>query len=166
MIKPIAWLGNTKQGSINPNLMKIVVSIVLAATFVLCSGHTFVDSTLFGRWRSIEDPNAGFMEFDSEGYVTIEDNGQVIGGKEFEIEGNKASMSYTTNTSVTPHQIDIVLKLKLEGQEMEAAKMLGVYTYDKNSQTLSMCINFEGSSRPTKIEDSDAFDLMVFKKEN
>lgn len=138
--------------------------MLTAAVGLICSGSTFVDSNLTGRWRNIDEPNAGFMEFDAEGYFTMEAEGQRIGGKEFEIEGNKASMRYITNTSVVPHQIDIVLNIKTEEQEMEAARMLGLYTYDKSTQTLSLCINFNGPNRPNVMEDSDGIDLMMFKK--
>ena len=96
------------------------------------------------------------MIFDNEGYVTIETDGETFGGKEFEMNGEKGSMSYVINSSAEPIQIDLIMT-KLETKEQRSMLFIAKF---KDDDTIIMASNFN-SLRPTEFTTDNS---ITFKR--
>jgi len=115
-------------------------------------------SDFLGRWTGEDKGNIGFINFDKEGYASFEIQGQVIGGKEFLLEGKKGSMTYKVNMDTDPIEIDFTIT-KLETKE-ERKLLAIVKAIDKDSILIAM--NF-GGARPTNFDSDNAMTLKRVK---
>lgn len=113
------------------------------------AGDTKID--LVGKWVGEDKGDIGFFIFDDEGYVILEAQGQVIGGKEFMISEQKCSMTYTVNYDVKPMEIDFTITL-LETKDEN--KMLFIAKPIDNN-TLKIASSFN-SVRPTEFNESNS----------
>ena len=118
-----------------------------------------IDKTQFiGRWIASEETKIAFINFDQEGFVSIEGSGQVMGGKEFDINGQKGQMTYNINTETSPINIDLVIT-KLETGE--SLKLLGIVEFI-DTNTMIMDVNFDGN-RPIHFNPNQA---ITFNRSN
>jgi hypothetical protein len=101
----------------------------------------------------------GIITFEKGGYVSFTVNGEVVGGKKYEIEGILMDVYYETDDSVTPHTIDFVFKLNKE--EVEISRMLGLYQL-VDEKTMILNMNFTGTERPEMLDENSA-DQIVLK---
>ena len=106
-----------------------------------------------GKWAGDENGEIGFIIFDKEGYASFEIEGMVLGGKEFEMNGEKGKMTYKINVDANPIEVDFTLT-KLEIGEQK--KMLCIAKFiDENSMQFAMSfdaerpISFDGDSSIT-----------------
>ena len=73
--------------------LKKSLTLFLLFTFLSVNAQTTKDQ-LIGKWKGEDGKEIGYMTFDSQGYAAFEVNGQIIGGKEFELDGKKGMMEY------------------------------------------------------------------------
>ena len=102
-----------------------------------------------GKWLGEDQSEIGYIVFNSEGYASFEIEGEVIGGKEFYMNGKKGKMTYTINDKTNPIQIDFTLT-KTESGESKKALAIAEFT-DKN--TLKFDISFD-TNRPSSFSEN------------
>lgn len=109
---------------------------------------------IVGRWSGEDKGDIGFINFDKEGYASFETQGQIIGGKEFLLDGKKGSMRYKINTFTDPVEIDFTItKIKTK----EEKKLLAIVkTIDKDNIIIAMTF---GGIRPISFDDGNSMTL-------
>lgn len=107
-----------------------------------------------GKWAGEDKDNIGYITFDNEGYAAFEIQGQVMGGKEFEINGEKGTMVYTINTKANPIELDLTMTKLTSGEEKT---MLCIAKFDGND-TLHFAMGLE-NVRPTNFDGDTAIIL-------
>ena len=111
-----------------------------------------------GKWIGDDKYQIGPINFDSEGYAFFEIEGQIFGGKEFVLEGEKGKMTYEINTETNPIQVDLIIT-KLEHGEQIMLLCIAEFIDDDN---MKFAVSFEGQ-RPTKFDSENS---IVLKREN
>ncbi|MFK7834477.1 MAG: hypothetical protein AB8B52_14475 [Winogradskyella sp.] len=102
-----------------------------------------------GKWAGEDQGQLGYIMFDDDGYAAFEIQGQVMGGKEFTMNGEKGKMNYTINFETTPMEIDFTMT-KIESGESK--KILGIAEF-KDMNTIKFDISF-GDIRPSDFGDN------------
>jgi hypothetical protein len=85
--------------------MNKLVTILLLFLVV----NTLQAQDLVGTWQGDDGAQIGAIIFDADGYCTFMVGGQTMGGKEFEIDGNKGSMSYAIDYKMDPIAVTITI---------------------------------------------------------
>lgn len=121
------------------------------------------DKNLVGTWKAInfEGSTAEFI-FDSEGYITMISEGIEFGGKEFDLEGIKASLKYETDQTTSPFKL-LYRLIDLSGN-LDSAAMGGVYRYINNDEILMRLNPNLGQSYDEFSETNDS-DTFVLKRQ-
>lgn len=127
-------------------MKKIVLLLFLTATISSFKTTEKVASfNIVGEWTGQDKKNAnGSFIFDEEGYATMIRGEETMGGKEFELEGIKASMRYVMDESTNPIKFDLVIT-SLDNSKSKSMKML-LIVVDNN--TIKLASNFN-QFRPT-----------------
>ena len=102
-----------------------------------------------GKWIGEDKGDIGYIVFDEEGYASFEIEGQIMGGKDFTMNGQKGKMTYSINDKVNPIEIDfIITKIDTE----ESMELLGIAEFiDKDTVNFSISYN---SVRPTQFGET------------
>ena len=102
-----------------------------------------------GKWIGEDKGDIGYIVFDEEGYASFEIEGQIMGGKDFTMNGQKGKMTYSINDKVSPVEIDfIITKIDTE----ESMELLGIAEFiDKDTVNFSISYN---SVRPTQFGET------------
>lgn len=105
--------------------------------------------TFVGKWIGEDQNEIGYLIFDNEGYAAFEINGQVMGGKEFIMNGQKGKMTYSINYGTTPIEVDFTVTKVESG---ESKKILGIAEFtDKDTMNFDMSFDDE---RPTEFAEN------------
>jgi hypothetical protein len=135
------------------------ISVFIAFAFTITS-FTTKTPTLIGKWQGEDEGQVGIITFEKGGYVSFFVDGEVVGGKKYEVEGIVMDVYYETDDSSTPHTIDFVFKLH-EGQ-IEISRMLGIY-HLVNDKTLILNMKFDGQERPKMLDETSKDQIMLKK---
>ncbi len=111
-----------------------------------------------GKWTGEDANKIGYITFDSEGYAAFEIDGQVMGGKEFELNGEKGNMIYTINDTTDPIEVDLILTKFNTG---EKKTMLCIAKFE-GTDTMYFAMGFD-SARPTNFEADETLLLKRVK---
>ncbi|WP_218841494.1 hypothetical protein [Winogradskyella undariae] len=125
--------------------MKYLFTFFFIPLFLLSS--TSQKETFVGKWIGDDQNEIGYLIFDNEGYAAFEINGQVMGGKEFILKGQKGKMTYTVNYNTTPIEIDLKVT-KIESGESQSILAIAEFT-DKD--TMNFNLRFD-NVRPTEFD--------------
>lgn len=136
-----------------------VISAFIIVSFMMTSFSTKTP-TLVGKWKGEDEGEVGIITFDKGGYVSFTVEGEVVGGKNYSVDGVVMDMVYETDDSVTPHTIDFIFKLN-EGQ-VEISRMLGIYQL-VDEKTLILNMKFDGQERPVMM-DENSVEQITLKK--
>ena len=102
-----------------------------------------------GKWAGEEQNQIGYITFDNDGYAAFEINGEIMGGKEFYIKGQKGKMTYTINYDTNPIEVDFIITKIQSG---ESNKILGIAEFtDVDTFIFDLSFNNE---RPTAFGDN------------
>ncbi|WP_435413031.1 hypothetical protein [Psychroserpens mesophilus] len=122
---------------------------------LLSFNTSLADKQLIGKWEGKDEKNkVGTIIFDNEGYATIQIDGQAFGGKEFDVNGNKASMTYSINREVKPVEIDFIITSLETHIEM---RMLMIAEFDGDN-TMTIASDFN-NTRPTEFNSGNSIKL-------
>src|SRR6187549_2229336 len=135
------------------------LSALIIASFLLTS-FTTKTPTLVGKWKGEDAGEVGIITFDKAGYVSFTVDGEVVGGKNYSVDGIVMDMVYETDDSVTPHTIDFIFKLN-EGQ-IEVSIMLGIYEL-VDEKTLILNMKFDGKERPVILDENSVEQITLRK---
>lgn len=104
------------------------------------AANTAVSQSIIGSWQGDDGDQIGTITFDDEGYCTMVVGNQTMGGKEFESDGNKGSMTYAIDKSQTPIAITLtVTRFATETDPEFATNMYGLIKFkDDNNITLAL----------------------------
>jgi hypothetical protein len=103
---------------------------------------------LIGKWVGEDKNEIGAIIFYDEGYAAFEIEGQIMGGKEFYMQGQKGEMTYSINYDTNPIEIDFTLTKTLSG---ESKKILGIAQFT-DEDTFNFNMNFNGA-RPSDFDE-------------
>jgi hypothetical protein len=139
-----------KNDKIKP-MRKII--LLLLATLILTSFNKYHTSefSIVGKWKGEVGKDIGYITFQNDGYAFFEYQGQIIGGKEYVVNGIKGTMTYEVNYSKTPMDIDLIVK-KIESGEINKLFCIAE-KIDKN--VIKFQMDFNGN-RPMEFNDNDA----------
>ncbi|MEM6380816.1 MAG: hypothetical protein AAF705_21745 [Bacteroidota bacterium] len=136
--------------------MKKLIIVLLAIP--LLSFNAQIDNSNFvGRWVGEDEKEVGYMNFDKEGYAFFEVEGQILGGKEFVIDGEKGEMTYEVNEKTSPIQLDLIIT-KLATQDQR--KLLCIVNFI-DDDTMEIAMGFE-NVRPMVFDSENS---MIFKRD-
>lgn len=132
--------------------------ILLFLTIPLLSFQPKVESfQIVGKWTG-EDKSGdiGIFTFYDDGNASIEYDGVIVAGKEFDFNGKKAKLTYQFNDKKNPIELDFIFTILEDGS---VEKSLGqVDIVDKN--TMNMHKIYGSHEQPTKITKN----AMVLKR--
>ena len=127
--------------------MKYVFTFLIIPLFLLNS--TSQKEDFVGKWIGEDQGEIGFISFDTEGYAAFEIEGQLMGGKEFYMNGQKGKMTYTINTKTSPIEVDFILTKVITG---ESKKILGIAEFlDKDTMNFNMSFD---ATRPSEFGEN------------
>ena len=133
--------------------MKRIFILLIVLPF-LSFNSDFNSINLIGKWTGEDKGEIGFITFDKEGYSTFEIEGQIIGGKEFVMNGKKGKMTYEINSDKKPIEIDLIIT-KLESNEQKKILCIAEFE-DENNMIFAMTF---GSERPTEFNEGNSIAL-------
>lgn len=122
--------------------MKKIVVLILVVISMSSFKVPFEISNfnIVGKWVGVDDKNnKGAFVFDSEGYATMIVDGEVMGGKEFEMKGATACMKYKIDETSKPIKFDIIVTT-LNTKKSRTMKML-LKIVDNNTIKLASDFN-------------------------
>ena len=127
--------------------MKYVFTFLIIPLFLLNS--TSQKEDFIGKWIGEDQGEIGFISFDTEGYAAFEIEGQLMGGKEFYMNGQKGKMTYTINTKTSPIEVDFILTKVITS---ESKKILGIAEFlDKDTMNFNMSFD---ATRPSEFGEN------------
>ena len=127
--------------------MKHLFTFFIIPLFLL--NTTSQKEDFIGKWTGEDQGEIGFIIFDDEGYAAFEVEGQILGGKEFFMNGKKGKMTYTINYEMNPIEVDFTMT-KIESGESKIILGIAEFT-DKNTMTFDMTFDTE---RPSEFGDN------------
>ena len=128
--------------------MKKLITLLLI-TFTLVAFKSSSEFNIVGKWKANDKNEMGYMVFQKNGYAYILINGKKIGGKEFEMNGVKMSMSYSMDYSKKPIEYDFIITLIDENITQNMPGILEIINNDK----IKVELGFDGQ-RPTTFGQS------------
>lgn len=153
---PKKWLVTDKIEKIEIHNMKKL--LILLLTVPLLSLTVEKDNTKFiGKWAGEDEEEIAYLNFNSDGFASFEIGGQIMGGKEFVLNGKKGSMTYEINSKTNPIQVDLIVTMT-ENQEQK--KMLCIADFIDND-TMKFAIGFD-ENRPNEFDSENS---LVFRRE-
>jgi len=112
---------------------------------------------LAGKWKADGVTNSiDYLIFDSEGYAAMQRGTEVLGGKEFVINGKKGRMTYKTDYSKKPAHLDFVVT-KVDSKETMTIKAIIEII---NNDEIKVAISEGDDQRPDNFNAS----TIVFKR--
>ncbi|MES2486762.1 MAG: hypothetical protein V4581_12555 [Bacteroidota bacterium] len=133
-------------------MKKILLLLLLAAAPVFAQNTTF---NPIGKWQATDKGEAISITFDKEGYVTMQRGTEVIGGKSFDMEGVKGSMTYKFDPEGVKGHLDMIMMV-LDTQESRT--LMALYKVVSPDEIV---IAIDGIERP---ENFDSKDALTFKR--
>ena len=121
-----------------------------------------VFNLMVGTWEGEDQGDKGTFIFDENGYAIIITMGEVIGGDDFYISGVKSIVEYRIELNEKSGNHDIDLIVRREGDNSLISMLPGIFRFD-GEDTMQLCLNFEGNSRPGYFIDEDSVTLNRIK---
>ena len=126
--------------------MKKIILLIFLATVLPSFTITHSTFTIVGSWKATDKGKTIFMIFDREGYALMGSEGKMLGGKSFDINGEKGTMSYKADLSKNPGTLDITItRLSNKAQK----KLLGIIKVVNDNE---IRINLAGDIRPVTFD--------------
>jgi hypothetical protein len=139
--------------------MKKLALLFIAIVSLLSFTTSDITTDIVGKWVGEDNEGVGYFLFDKEGYATLEARGELMGGKEFILQGIKCSMTYTVNYDVKPMELDFTITLL---ETKDERKMLFIAKFI-DDDTLKLASSFN-DVRPTEFNDDNSIILTREKK--
>ncbi|MCB0376474.1 MAG: hypothetical protein KDD04_11190, partial [Sinomicrobium sp.] len=105
--------------------------------FFLMLGAYAQDTRHIGTWKGVDDNEDISMTLGEDGFIALEVQGKILGGKEFELKGKKMSTPYEIEYVSGSPRFTIMLK-DLETGAVES-RMAGSITFKENN-TAYICM--------------------------
>lgn len=132
-------------------MKKIILLFITTLTLMSFNKVTNSEFSIVGKWQGQDENETGYIIFQKDGYAYFDFQGLIMGGEEFVIKGQKASMTYEVDYSKTPMTIDLIVK-KIESGEIK--KLLCIAEIINENQ-IKLQIDFN-DNRPTEFNENDS----------
>jgi|TARA_B110000238_G_C16108697_1_gene431685 hypothetical protein len=132
-------------------MKKILLLLIIILSLTSFKNTSESDFNIVGKWKGGDNNEIGYFVFLEENYAYFEVQGQIIGGKEFEIKGKKGSMKYVIDYTTNPIQFDFITTRFDTKETLELFGIIDVI----NKNEIKISLGFNGS-RPTKFDTDDA----------
>lgn len=137
--------------------MKKILALLLIATLLPSFTTAPVKAfDIVGKWQGNDAGQTFTMIFDKEGYVTLQKGDEVMGGKEFTLNGEKGAMTYKTDFTKEPDELDLIVTRLTTKQQ----KILKCIFKVVNDNEMKIFLNFT-DVRPTDFNSPQA---ITFKR--
>ena len=70
-------------------MKKLLLLFIITLSLASFKNTSEPDFSIVGKWEGQDNNEVGYLTFQKDSYAYFEINGQIIGGKEFEMEGKK-----------------------------------------------------------------------------
>lgn len=132
---------------------------ILLCYFILVVSALSAQS-LTGTWKGTTEGEAMVFVFDKDGFVSMQSEGQLMGGKRFEIEGKYYCMKYNLHKEGKIRNLDLVVyDLKTN---KETHRMLCIVEWISNNQ-IRLCMGMdEPPQRPKDFKNKE--DMIVLTR--
>ena len=127
--------------------MNYLLTLFLISFLLILPQHQKIH--IVGRWSGEDQNEIGSIIFEEDGYAAFEIQGQILGGKEFYMSGEKGKMTYSINYETTPIEVDFTLTKVESG---ESKQILAILEFE-NDNTLNFNLSFDGP-RPSEFDDN------------
>lgn len=116
------------------------------------------NTDFLGKWIGDDGSEIGYVIFDKDGYVAFETQGQIIGGKEFVMNGEKGTMTYEINTETTPIELDFTITKLASGE----SKIIRCIAEFEAKDIMKFALAFD-ADRPTDFNGNSSIVLKRVK---
>ena len=111
--------------------MKRILLLLICFTALSFSHKNIEEYNFIGKWEGIDKGNTGCIIFEKDGTASIKIGDNILGGKDYYINGKKATITYIIDTSTKPINIDFIMHS--EGYEVPGKLSFIAEIIDDNS---------------------------------
>jgi len=135
--------------------MKTLLTLLILSS---CLTVTAQHDKLIGTWTGEDQGEVGSVIFDAEGYCAFVIAGELMGGKEFELDGEMGSMSYILEGEEEPIKVTMTMTKLASG---DSVNMYGLIRF-KDPDTIEFALGSPG--RP--VTAFTAENSIILKRES
>lgn len=111
--------------------MKRILLLLICFAALSFSHKNIEEYNFIGKWEGIDKGNTGCIIFEKDGTASIKIGDNILGGKDYYINGKKATITYIIDTSTKPINIDFIMHS--EGYEVPGKLSFIAEIIDDNS---------------------------------
>ena len=137
-------------------MKRIIILLIASLTLISFNNTSETDFNIVGKWQAQDENEVGFIVFQKDGFAYFEIGGEILGGKEFEMDGKRGNMTYEVDYSKEIISIDLIVTIIDENK----SKRLLCIAQRLNDDEINFTIGFN-EIRPTDFENNDS---MIFKR--
>ena len=137
--------------------IKTILLLALIFIFYNCSNPK---ERHIGEWKGVDKGQTGSLILDKNNNAILVSGNQVIGGKDFELNGIKADCKYEIDYSKNPIWLDIVVYE--QGNTQEKVRLKGIMRFVTDNK-IEYRTDFTGN-RFDSFDPKDKENTMVFDK--
>ncbi len=131
--------------------MTLLIKHILVSLIALTFNFNLTNSEFVGKWVGKNKRKVGYVNFDYNGYASIQLNGKNYGGERFDYNGKKVKMTYVVNSSTRPIQLDFILTDINSGEVQKFLAIVKFTDYD----TMQLALNIMGK-RPRQFTPNNS----------
>jgi hypothetical protein len=111
--------------------MKRILLLLICFTVLSFSHKNSEEYNFIGKWEGIDKGITGCIIFEKDGTASIKIGDNILGGKDYYMNGKKATITYIIDTTTKPINIDFIMHS--EGYEVPGKLSFIAEIIDNNS---------------------------------
>ena len=111
--------------------MKRILLLLICFTALSFTHKNIEEYNFIGKWEGIDKGITGCIIFEKDGTASIKIGDDILGGKDYYINGKKATITYSIDTTTKPIHIDFIMHS--EGYEIPGKLSFIAEIIDNNS---------------------------------
>lgn len=117
----------------NRTMKRIVLFLICFIVLSFSRNKNIEEYNFIGKWKGIDDKGEiGYIIFEKDGTASMKNgDNTMVGGKDYYIEGKKATITYIIDITAKPISIDFIMNL--EGHEIPGKLSFVAEIIDDNS---------------------------------
>jgi|SRR6478609_9088813 len=129
-------------------MKRFIPFAIATATLIFIFSFTTKRTQHIGIWKGVDHGKTGYFTFDSAGFASIEIEGQVLGGKNFQQNGINAQMTYVVDYTTKPIGLDLIITVT-DTQE-EALRARGIIEFI-SADKMKISLDLSSGTRPKEF---------------
>ncbi|TDE44509.1 hypothetical protein E0I26_09095 [Flavobacterium rhamnosiphilum] len=89
--------------------MKRILLLLICFTVLSFSYKNIEEYNFIGKWKGTDKGKTGYIIFEKDGTASIKIGDNILGGKDYYINGKKATITYSIDTTTKPINIDFIM---------------------------------------------------------